>query len=246
MKPIALLVLLLALSVLGYWYLGGTGDESGGEGSAETLGAGSGGSTVTTSDESSAPEVDVPQPSSPRRIDYRCTLAGHMVLGGSPATGWVFRVGGDSQEGTAGEFEWSFNKPQPVSWAANELGGGHARSRFARDLVLRPGPNSLDIDLEVGTLELVGFPLPAEFDLAGTADISLDLALTWENLDGLRWMATLFTAEEGSLVLENVPAGKVQLRRMLPGDRVKTLAEARVILEIDVPAGERTLLRFPD
>lgn len=240
MKAVLALVFLLVLLVLGYRLSGGAQDEG----------------VVDVSEQETAPQapdsaVDVPQvttsqPRSPRRIDYRCTLEGHMVLGGSPATGWVFRVGGDNQEGTAGEFEWSFNKPQPVSWVANELGGGHARSRFARDLVLVPGLNSLDIDLQVGSLELVGFPLPAKFDLAGTADISLDLALTWERLDGLRWMATLLTAEDGRLVLQNVPAGKVQLRRMLPGDRVKGLAEARVILEIDVPAGERTLLAFPD
>jgi len=249
MKAVIALALLLALLVLGYRYLGATGDE------------GSAAGTVATAEQPVAPDVDgatideqgvdvprVPasQPASPRRIDYRCTLAGHLNLDGRPATGWRISVSGTNLEGSAEAFEWAFNKPQPVSWVANDLGGGHARARFARDMVLVPGLNSLDVDLEVGSLELQGFPLPAEFDIGGTADISIDLALTWRRLDGLRWMATLFTAEDGSLVLENVPAGKVQLRRVLPGDRVKSLEEARVILEIDVPAGERTLLRFPD
>ncbi len=210
-------------------------------GDSPSPGAGEDEPVVTTAEPPSVPELRQPRP-----IDYACTLEGHLHLNGRPAQGWQFSMSGVVDEDAGETFEWSSSRPRPVQWVANRLAGGHSRVKFARDLVLVPGRNSLAFDVPVGILELEGFPLPDDFDIAGIPDVTIDIILTWEDKQGLRWSATLLTAEDGSLVLEDVPAGRVAVRRLLPGDPAKTLAEARVAFEIDVAAGQRTLVQFPD
>ena len=149
-------------------------------------------------------------------------------------------------EDTGGKFEWRPSAPKPLRWTAVDTKGGHARARFTRDLVLVPGLNDLYIEVPVGTLELEGFPLPAEFDFLGEAEVNVDITLTWEGPEGLRWASTLLSADDGNVLLEDVPAGRVALRRMLPGDPARRIEEARVILEIDVPADQSTRVRYPN
>lgn len=249
MKSIMVVAVPLALGMLAWACAKGAGEEG----------------ALTTADRPPAPPVDAtpadatpadatqidptqddtPQVDTPEPADAQCILRGHLHLGGRPASGWRFQLGRTIVEGTQGTFEWRPEAPEPVRWIATDLQGGHARARFVRDLVLAPGVNSLELDLPVGTLELEGLPLPVVFDFLGSAEISVDIALTWEGPDGLQWSATLLSADDGKLLLLDVPAGRVALRQLLPGDPARTLEEARVILEIDVPAGQRTRVKFP-
>ncbi len=244
MKPVTVVAALLTLVMLA-WACTDDADEGGASTTQDPPPAPQVDAPQVDAPQADAPQADAPQADVSEPIDSQCILRGHLRLGGRPASGWRFQLGRSIVEGTQGTFEWRPDAPEPVRWIATDLKGGHARARFVRDLVLAPGVNSLELDLPVGTLELVGLPLPAVFDFLGSAEISVNIALTWEGPDGLQWSATLLSADDGKLLLLDVPAGRVVLRQLLPGDPAKTLEEARVILEIDVPAGQRTHVQFP-
>jgi hypothetical protein len=174
------------------------------------------------------------------RDEVPCTLDGRLTFNGAGPRGFQ-AVLTQTRASLDGDGRFTMHVPRSGrAW----LGFHAADVSLETPLELVPGPNTWELDLPTGSVQLEDLPAVPPDPRQGRAEDWPEYALLWTRGE-LRWMALLQENASGSARLAEVPAGTLVLRWRGPGSRPDGVLEWPVLSELELAPGASAIVRVP-
>ena len=178
-------------------------------------------------------------------------LRGRFLLGGAAPDGWVVLLeygeeGFDdvrAQLDTEGRFEMPVERPGRHGLTLYGPAAGGNRSRFTMDVEIEPGFNDVDLDLEVGTVELAGLAAPPP-ERRSELRATTDYAISWQR-GSMSWTTSLSSFPDGRARIPDLPAGRWRLARRPARSRSVAVTSWETVAEFELRAGETRTVMVP-
>lgn len=200
-------------------------------------------------DESGPPAFDVEVPAGrtvifdiDARGEVPCSLEGRLAFDGEGAQGFgAYLDVADKSTLLDADGRFTLRAPKPGLYPLY-LSGSDAQ--FEHRLELAAGPNTWELDLPVGEVQLENLPPVPPDPRMGRQENWPEYELSWSRGE-LRWSANLQESPSASARLANVPAGELVLRWRSGGAGPQDQRNWPELARIELAAGKLATLRLP-
>jgi len=182
------------------------------------------------------------------RDEVPCVLEGRLALGGAGARGYSVYLSSLYRDSATLDEDGRFTLRAPKSGPSMLWFGGSGRRpgetvRLVVPLGLRPGPNTWELDLPVGSVSLANLP-PVPPDPRQGGAVWPEYALVWQQGD-MRWTALLQQRSSGEARIDDVPAGPLILRWRAENAHPQDELHWPVLAELTLGPGDLASVRLP-